>query len=70
MGVGADTPPSCAALAAFRLMASMPAPATPLCPEDEVGCPLYKGLKDVDEALVWFIDPPGAELKYGTGVGR
>ena len=55
MAVGADTPPSCAlaaSLAPFRLEASMPAPATPLFPGDEVDCTLWELSKDVDGKLV------------------
>ena len=44
MAVGADTPPSCVALAAslatFRLEAFIPAPATPMYLADEVDCTL------------------------------
>ena len=44
MAVSADTPPPCAtlaaSLAAFRLETFIPAPATPVFPDDEVGCTL------------------------------
>jgi len=38
IGVGVGTSASCVALAAFRLVAFTPAPVTPFCADDEVGC--------------------------------